>query len=123
MRPCAASEQTTSYGGSKLATNLNAITQVMTEQTRKELAKAGQKSGAAGAKTLALKVNVLLSEYVMFSWKSHIGFQAKLGDGQTVAFNVRHASGVLAQDLDGCIAEGVTTLLNDPRVKAYLAAP
>ena len=112
-----------SYGGSKLATNLNAITEVMTEQTRKELAKAGQKSGTSGGKTLALKVNVLLSEYVMFSWKSHIEFQAKLGDGQTVAFNVRHASGVLAQDLNGCIAEGVMTLLNDPRVKAYLGSP
>lgn len=112
-----------SYGGSKLATNLNAITEVMTEQTRKELAKAGQKSGGAGAKTVALKVNVLLSEYVMFSWKSHIEFEAKLGDGQTLPFNVRHASGVLAQDLNGCVAEGVITLLNDPRVKAYLAAP
>lgn len=112
-----------SYGGSKLATNLNAITEVMSEQTRKELAKAGQNSGGAAAKTIALKVNVLLSEYVMFSWKSHIEFQAKLGDGQTLSFNVPHASGVLAQDLNGCVAEGVMQLLNDPRVKAYLAAP
>jgi len=63
-----------------------------------------------------------LSEYVFFSWKSHIEFQAKLGDGQTVSFNVRHASGILAQDLNGCIAEGVMTLLNDQRVKTYLAS-
>jgi hypothetical protein len=111
-----------SYGGSKLATDLNTITEVMTQQTRKELAKAGQKSGAGAAKTIALKVNVLLSEYVVFSWKSHIEFQAKLGDGQTLSFNVPHASGVLAQDLNGCIAEGVMAMLNDPRVKAYLAA-
>jgi hypothetical protein len=112
-----------SYGGSKLATNLNAITEVMTEQTRKELAKAGQKSGAAAAKTVALKVNVLLSTYVAFSWKSHIEFEAKLGDGQALKFDVHHASGVLQQDLNGCVAEGVMTMLNDPRVKAYLAAP
>ena len=109
-----------SYGGSKLATNLNAITEVMTQQARKELEKAGQKSGAGAAKTVALKVNVLLSTYVMFSWKSHIEFEAKLGDGQVLKFNVPHASGVLAQDLNGCIAEGVMTLLNDARVKAYL---
>jgi hypothetical protein len=111
-----------SYGGSKLATTLNAITEVMTAQTRKELGKAGNPGGAGPAKTIALKVDVLLSEYVAFSWKSHIEFQAKLGDGQTLSFNVRHASGVLQQDLNGCIAEGVMTLLNDARVKAYLAS-
>jgi hypothetical protein len=109
-----------SYGGSKLATTLNAITEVMTQQTRKELEKAGQKSGAGAAKTVALKVNVLVAEYVAFSTKSHIEFEAKLGDGQVLRFNVRHASGVLAQDLNGCVAEGVMTLLNDARVKAYL---
>ena len=111
-----------SYGGSKLGTNLKAITEVMTQQTIKELQKAGQPVNAGSAKTVALKVDVLLSEYLFFSWKSHIEFQAKLGDGQTLNFNVRHASGILAQDLNGCIAEGVMTLLNDPRVKAYLAS-
>jgi hypothetical protein len=109
-------------GTSSLVTNLNAITEVMTGQTRKELAKAGQRSGAGGAKTIALKVNVLLSTYVMFSTKSHIEFEARLGDGQVLNFNVPHASGSLAQDLNGCVAEGVMTMLNDPRVKAYLAA-
>ena len=111
-----------SYGGSRLGTDLKAITEVMTLQTKKELQKAAQPQSAGTAKSMALKVNVLLSEYVMFSWKSHIEFEARLGDGQTLNFNVRHASGVLAQDLDGCIAEGVMTMLNDARVKAYLAA-
>jgi hypothetical protein len=110
-----------SYGGSKLSSNLNAITEVMTQQARKELQKAGQPSGPGGAKTIALKVNVLLSTYVAFSWKSHMEFEARLGDGQTLKFNVPHASGVLAQDLNGCIAEGVMKMLNDARVKAYLA--
>ena len=110
-----------SYGGSKLSTNLKAITDVMTLQAQKELQKAGQPAGPGSAKTIGLKVDVLLSEYVAFSWKSHSEFTARLGDGQTLKFNVRHASGVLAQDLNGCIAEGVMTLLNDARVKAYLA--
>jgi hypothetical protein len=111
-----------SYSGTKLATPLNAITEVMTQQTLKELQKAGKPVNSGAPKSIALKVDVLLSEYVFFSWKSHIEFQAKLGDGQTLNFNVRHASGILAQDLNGCIAEGVMTLLNDPRVKTYLAS-
>lgn len=110
------------YGGTSLGTNLNEITELMTQQTLKELQKAGQPVKAGKAKSIGLKVDVLLSEYVFFSWKSHIEFQAKLGDGQTLNFNVRHASGILIQDLNGCIAEGVMTLLNDPRVKTYLAA-
>jgi hypothetical protein len=112
-----------SASGSHLATNLNTVTEVMTGQTRGELAEAGQKSGAGTAKTIALKVNVLLSTYVMFSTKSHIDFDVQLGDGQVLKFDVHHASGSLAQDLNGCIAEGVMTMLNDARVKAYLAAP
>jgi hypothetical protein len=111
-----------SYGGTQLATSLKDITEVMTQQTLKELQKAAQPGSSGVPKTIALKVDVLLSEYVFFSWKSHIEFQAKLGDGQTLNFNVRHASGILAQDLNGCIAEGVMTLLNDPRLKSYLAS-
>jgi hypothetical protein len=121
-QPSTAATIVYSYGGSKLSSSLNAITEVMTAQTQKELQKAGQPQGTSGAKTIALKVNVLLSEYVVFSWKSHIDFEARLGDGQTLNLSARHASGVLAQDLNGCIAEGVMTLLNDGRVKAYLAA-
>ena len=58
---------------------------------------------------------------MVFSWKSNIRFQAKLGNGQTLNFLVPHASGVLLQDLNGCIAEGVMTMLNDPRVRTYLS--
>jgi len=112
-----------SYGGSKLSTNLKAITDVMTAQAQKELQKAGQPAGPGAAKSISLKVNKLLSVYVAFSWKSDIDFEARLGDGQTLRLTAHHASGVLQQDLNGCIAEGVMTLLKDPRVKAYLAAP
>jgi hypothetical protein len=122
-QPSTAATIVYSYGGSKLSTNLNAITEVMTQQTHKELQKAGQTQGGGGSKSIALKVNTLLSTYVAFSWKSHIDFEAALGDGQTLKLTARHASGVLAQDLNGCIAEGVMILLNDARVKAYLAAP
>ena len=110
-----------SYGGSKLSTNLKAITDVMTAQAQKELQKAGQPTTPGAAKTVALKVNKLLSVYVAFSWKSDIDFEARLGDGQTLKFKVHHASGDLRQDLNGCVAEGVMTMLNDARVKAYLA--
>jgi hypothetical protein len=120
-QPSTAQSIVYSYGGSKLATDLKAITEVMAQQTRNELQKAGKPAGPGAAKTIALKVNVLLSEYMAFSWKSHIEFEAMLGDGQTLSFNARHASGVLAQDLNGCIAEGVMTMLNDARVKAYLS--
>ena len=122
-QPATAASIVYSYGGSKLSSSLNAITEVMTQQTQKELQKVGQPQGAGGSKFIALKVNVLLSEYVVFSWKSHIDFEARLGDGQTLNLSARHASGVLAQDLNGCIAEGVMTLFNDARVKAYLTAP
>jgi len=121
-QPSTAENIVYSYGGTKLNTSLKDITEVMTQQTQKELQKAGQPVNSGKPKTLALKVNVLLSEYIFFSWKSHIEFEAKLGDGQTLSFNVKHASGILAQDLDGCIAEGVMNLLNDPRVKTYLAS-
>lgn len=35
--------------------------------------------------------------------------------------DVPHTHGILVQDLDGCIAQSVMKLLNDPRVRAYLA--
>jgi hypothetical protein len=109
-----------SYGGTKLSSDLKTITEVMVHQTSEELQKNTHQKGSA-AKSIALKVDSLVSEYIVFSWKSKIFFEAKLGDGQAIAFEVHHASGILTQDLNGCIAEGVMHLLNDSRVKAYLA--
>jgi hypothetical protein len=101
--------------------SLNTITEAMTEQANAELQKNGHAKGGTSAKIIKLKVDSLLSEYIAFSWGSEIKFHATLGDGQTIDFDVHHASGILLQDLNGCIAEGVMHLLNDPRVHAYLA--
>ncbi len=111
-----------SYMGSKLGSDLKTITEVMVQQTQKELQKNGKSTGGNSQKSIALKVNSLLSEYTgLYYWKSNIQFQAVLGNGQTIEFKVPHTSGVLAQDLNGCIAEGVLVLLKDERIKAYLA--
>ncbi|QNM94848.1 hypothetical protein [Chitinimonas koreensis] len=111
-----------SYVGSQLSSDLQAITETMVQQTRKELQKNGNRTGAGGEKTMAIKVNSLLSTYTnAFFWKSNIEFRVTLGNGQTLDFKVPHTSGSLMQDLNGCIAEGVLVLLKDERVRSYLA--
>ena len=120
-QPSTADVTVYSYGGSSLSSDLHAITETMANQAARELAKAAQPA-AGPDKTVDLKVTSLLSEYqIAFHWKSTIQFEAHLGDGQVLALTVHHASGDLRQDLDGCIAEGVMTLLNDPRFQAYVA--
>jgi hypothetical protein len=109
-----------SYGGTKLASNLSDITDVMVKQTREEIAKHGN-VGSAAPKSMSLKVTSLESHYIAFFWKSTIVFDVTLGNGQVIEETVHHASGSVIQDLDGCIAEGVMTMLNDPRVRSYLA--
>jgi hypothetical protein len=111
----------TSGGGGGLGSSPNAITEVMTQQTNEELLKNGHSHGGMAAKTISLRVDSLASDYIAWYWSSEIKFTATLGDGETVDFDVHHSSGVLEQDIDGCIAEGVMHLLNDPRVRAYLA--
>ncbi len=110
-----------SYGGSQLASNYKDITQLMVEQTKKEIAKNGKLSSSGKAKTLDLKVTYLQSNYVAFYWKSEIKYSVTLGASGTLDKTVTHGSGNLFQDLNGCIAEAVMNLLNDPKVIAYLA--
>ena len=110
-----------SYHGSRLASNLNAITAVMVQQATDELKKNGRVTPGTQHKTIALKVNSLLSEYVFFSWKSNLQYQATLGDGTVISAFANHASGFLEQDLNGCIAEAVIELYKDQRVQDYLA--
>lgn len=110
-----------SYGGTKLSSNLNAITEAMVKQAQEELAKNGKVNDSGSPKSIDLKVNSLLSRYGMFNWRSNLDFEAKLGDGTVVTKTVPHGSGVLLQDLNGCIAESVMVLLNDERVRAYLS--
>lgn len=110
-----------SYGGTQLASNYKAITQVMVDQTKKEIAKNGQVSPSGKAKTIDLNVSYLKSTYIAFYWKSEIKFTATLGTSGTIEKTVTHGSGSLQQDLNGCVAEAVVKLLNDPKVVAYLA--
>jgi hypothetical protein len=110
-----------SYGGSKLSSDLHAITETMVQQSIGELAKHGKVNPTGPSKTIELKVNSLVSRYIAFYWKSTIDFEVKLGNGKVIRKNVPHSSGVLLQDLNGCIAEGVMTLFNDEEVRAYLA--
>jgi hypothetical protein len=110
-----------SYGGSGLTSSLNEITEVMVRQTQKEVMKNGHVTGGGVPKTVAIRVDSLRSRYIAFFYKSQLDFEATLGDGQVIRQTVHHSSGVLPQDLDGCIAESVMVLLNDPRVKNYLA--
>jgi hypothetical protein len=110
-----------SYGGTKLASNYKDITQVMVDQTKKEIAKNGQVSPSGKTKAIDLKVTYLQSTYIAFFWKSEIKFTATLGTSGTVEKTVTHGSGNVHQDLNGCVAEAVMKLLNDPKVIAYLA--
>ncbi|MEW9571911.1 hypothetical protein ABQJ54_09110 [Rhodanobacter sp. Si-c] len=110
-----------SYADISLASSLKDITEVMTRQTREEIGKNG-KAASGAPKTLSIKVDSLVSKYIAFYYKSTIEFEVTLGDGETVRETVHHGSGVLAQDLDGCIAEGVMVMLNDPRIRNYLSS-
>lgn len=111
-----------SYGGSKLASDLNAITEVMVRQSTEELQKHARIAPGGPTKSIVLKVNSLESKYTgLFAWKSELQFEATLGDGTVVKRDVKHGSGVLAQDLNGCIAEAVMVLFNDKQIQAYLA--
>ena len=110
-----------SYAGSKWRSDLQIITAAMVQQTTSEIAKNGRRTGGGKAKTIELKVHSLSTDYVAFFYKSEIKFQAKLGNGKVSDKAVPHSSGSPMQDLNGCIAEGVMTLLNDETVRAYLA--
>ena len=109
-----------SYMGTKLGSNYKDITQLMVEQTKKEIAKAG-KLAPGKPKTIDIKVSYLKSTYIAFFWRSELKYTAVLGGTKTVDKTVKHSSGILIQDLNGCIAESVMDLLNDPQVIAYLA--
>lgn len=110
-----------SYGGSKLASDYNKITQVMVDQSAKELKKNAQLSSSSKEKTIELKVTYLLSSYKFMYWTSKLEYTAMLGNGKKINKTVGHGSGILAQDLNGCIAESVIDLFNDATVLSYLA--
>lgn len=104
-----------------MASSLNEITAVMVQQTNGEIQKNAKLSGSSGNKTIELKVHSLISKYIFFNWKSEMRFTATLGNGAVIGKTVNHGSGMLIQDLNGCIAESVMHLLNDEQVRTYLA--
>ena len=106
--------------GVKLKSNYNAITAVMVQQIRDEIAKNGHPVDGP-TKRMEIKVVHLLSKYKFFYWNSVIRYEVRLGNGVTFTKEVPHGSGDVHQDLNGCIAEGVMVLLNDPQVRAYLS--
>lgn len=110
-----------SYVGTKLGSNYKAVTQLMVDQARKEAGKNFKEAGPGKRKTIDLKVTYLRSTYIAFYWKSELRYTATLGGSIVVDKTVHHSSGILIQDLNGCIAESVMDLLNEPRVVAYLS--
>src|SRR5579871_5503136 len=103
----------------------HALTEAMVQQATEELKKHGQfTQGSSGNKTIGLKVDTLVSDYKNFTfhWASSMDFEVMLGDGQKFDIKVEHGTGWSEdQDLNGCIADSVAALLNDERVRAYLA--
>jgi len=108
-----------SYGGTKLASNYNAITAMMAAQVEGEIRKNGTARGGE-AKKIELKVTYLRSTYIAMFWKSTMTYEARLGNGEVLTKTVKHGSGDLRQDLNGCVAEGVIHLLKDQKVIEYL---
>lgn len=110
-----------SYVGTSLASNYKNITQLMAQQASKEINKNFSIGLSDDKKTIDLKVNYLKSTYIAFFWKSELKYTAVLGNNVLIKKTVNHSSGALIQDLNGCIAESVIDLLNDPEVLAYLS--
>jgi hypothetical protein len=109
-----------SYMGTELGSNYKDITQLMVDQAKKEALKNFKQASADRPKTIDIKVTYLKSTYIAFYWKSELKYTATLGGSIVVDKTVHHGSGILIQDLNGCIAESVMDLLNDPKVTAYL---
>ncbi|AWI08955.1 hypothetical protein [Ereboglobus luteus] len=107
--------------GVNLTSNYKDITQLMVDQAKKELAKNTQTKTAGKPKTIEIQVTYLKSEYQMMWWKSELRYTAVLGGSEKIEKVVRHGSGQVIQDLNGCIADAVVDLLKDIKVVAYLA--
>lgn len=110
-----------SYGGTKLFSTLKILTDSMVQQTIKEIEAHSIQKNNNKTKTIELKVDSLLSKYAFMYWNSTLVFTAKLGNSKTVTKTILHTSGILQQDLNGCMADGVVQLLADPEVKAYFS--
>jgi hypothetical protein len=111
-----------SYGGMTAEADYHAITEVMVKDASRLLHDNQRSLGGTTSKTIALKVESLQSRYIAFFWKSAMHFTAVLGSGQIISKEVTNAGPDTIRDLDGCIAQGVIQLMNDPIVRAYLTS-
>jgi len=111
-----------SYAGISAEGDYHSITDMMIKDATRVVRDNQRSLGGATPKTIALKVTSLQSRYIAFFWRSEMKFTATLGSGQVVAREVTHAAGDTISDLNGCIAEAVIVLLNDPAVRVYLSS-
>jgi hypothetical protein len=109
-----------SYMGNKFGSDYKSITALMVNQTKKEAEKNLKAVNSDKKKTIDLEVVYLKSRYIAYFWKSELKYKATLDGSIVIEKDVHHASGSVFQDLNGCIAEAVIDLLNDPKVTAYL---
>ena len=122
VQPSTAQVIVFSGSGSTWNSDLHTLTDGVVQQAIEELGRHGHVVNTAKPKSIGLKVLSLKSEQAFFHWNSTMHLEATLGDGETVELSNDHSSGwSLAQDLNGCMAEGVMTLFTNDKVLAYLA--
>lgn len=109
-----------SYIGTELISNYHDVTKALVEQSKKELDKNSEFTDSDKSKSINISVSYFESHYVIMHWRSSINFTITLGNGQVIEKEVKHGSGSLYQDLNGCITEAVMHLFNDEKVRAYL---
>jgi len=111
-----------SSGGNNWVSDLHTVTDGVVQQAIEELGKHGHVVNTTKPKSIGLKVLSLETSNRVFVWHSSMHMEAVLGDGETVELSNEHTSGwSAAQDLNGCMAEGVMTLFTNDKVLAYLA--
>lgn len=92
----------------------------MVKQVKKELKKNGNFHSSPAQKSIQIQVNYLRSKYRCMYWTSELRYTVKLGNGKTLNKQVRHRSGILAQDLNGCIADASLSFFKEENVIQYL---
>ena len=126
-QPSTESVMVYSRNAGELSSNLKSITDMMVQITKRELIKNSQSDNGNVSKSIELTVLSLSSQYKMSHWEGELHFQAKLGNGMIIEATTPYTTvyGTTGNNtlgsLNGSIAEGVVTLLNDQRVQLYLA--
>lgn len=109
------------YGPTNIYSDLKSLTDLMVRQTLAQAQKRGMAKSGGSEKSIELKILTIKSEAAFFHFNSKMEYQVKLGNGDVFTKKVEHSSGDVKQDVNGCVADGVIDLLQDDKVKAYLA--